>query len=74
MRAIYNLLCSADRASLPSIFVFVALPVLLLLAVLIPPGYAPDEPDHAVRIGSLLHFQVLGQRGTGVAPDGSAVG
>ncbi len=73
MRALRNLLDLAGRVSLPGLFVFVSLPVLLLLAVLIPPGYSPDEPDHAARIGSLLHLQLLGQRGMSVAPDGSAV-
>lgn len=42
------------------LFLFVALPPALLLALTIPPGETPDEPAHAARAGSLLHGEILG--------------
>jgi hypothetical protein len=53
------------------IFLLLAAPLLLLQAMLIPPGYAPDEPDHAARAESLLHGAILGLRGEGGGIGGS---
>jgi hypothetical protein len=53
------------------VFLLLATPLLLLQAVLIPPGYSPDEPDHAARAEGLLHGSLLGMRGQGPGMGGS---
>ncbi len=48
--------------TLPVVFALTAGPVLLALALLIPPGDVPDEFDHAARAESLLRGEIVGLR------------
>ena len=50
------------------LYLLIATPLLVSMAFLIPPGYAPDEPDHAARAESVLHGAILGGRGIGPGP------
>jgi hypothetical protein len=43
-------------------FLLCAFPTGLMLAVLTPPGWAPDESHHLARAAGLLHGAVLGER------------
>lgn len=54
---------------LAPIFVLCALPLMIYLAVKVPPGQAPDETAHAIRAASLLQGQFAGFRG---APEWNA--
>lgn len=45
------------------VFMVLAGPLLVVQALLIPPGYVPDEPDHAARAEGLSHGSVMGMRG-----------
>ncbi len=58
-------------ARLPAIaFAFVAVPLCLFLAMVVPAGQGPDEATHLVRAASLLHGDMLGRRGTVKLPGG----
>jgi hypothetical protein len=48
------------------------MPLLLLQVLLIPPGYSPDEADHAARADSVSRGAILGERGEGVGMLGAA--
>ena len=52
-----------------ALFVLCALPVLVLTALLTPPGQSPDEPTHVARAEGLLHGAVLGARAQEPDPD-----
>lgn len=47
---------------LAGLFVLMALPVLLFVALLVPVGETPDEWAHIVRADSLLHGEIIGGR------------
>lgn len=53
---------------LPFLFMACALPVLVLTALLTPPGQSPDEPAHLVRANSLLRGAFVPVRKSGVNP------
>lgn len=53
---------SVQRA-LAALFVAVALPTCVMLALLTPLGQVADEPAHVLRAASLLHGQWIGRRG-----------
>ena len=60
-------------ATLPRLFLLLALPVLLFLSLHVPTGEIPDEVAHVARMDSLLHGDVLGRRGTTKDGLGNAV-
>jgi hypothetical protein len=47
---------------LASLFVLIALPTCLMLAVLVPPGQVADEPGHIARADALRHGVLHGTR------------
>jgi len=49
--------------ALPWVFVLCALPVMIFIAITVPPGQSPDEIAHAIRAASVVHFQIVGARG-----------
>ncbi len=51
------------RRALAALFVAVALPTCITLALLTPLGQVADEPAHVLRAASLLHGQWIGRRG-----------
>lgn len=53
---------AVDRA-LPALFVILALPLMIFIALAVPPGQSPDEPNHVVRVASVAHGQITGRRG-----------
>ena len=53
---------AVDRA-LPALFVILALPLMIFIALAVPPGQSPDEPNHVVRVASVVHGQITGRRG-----------
>ena len=50
---------AGESGFLPFLFLACALPVLALTALLTPPGQAPDEPAHLIRVNSLLHGALM---------------
>ncbi|MBC7799677.1 MAG: hypothetical protein H7Z10_03565, partial [Gemmatimonadaceae bacterium] len=56
------------RLILPALLLALVMPVILMLAILVPLGEVPDEVFHAVRTDSLTHGSVLGRRQA--RPDG----
>ncbi len=57
-----------DKNILMALFLFCALPVTGLTALLTPPGQSPDEPAHMVRAAGLLDGQIIAHRATGTDP------
>jgi hypothetical protein len=51
------------RRALAVLFVAIALPTCVTLALLTPLGQVADEPAHVLRAASLLHGQWIGRRG-----------
>ena len=51
-----------SRLVLPALFLILAVPVMLISAVLVPTGEVPDEVAHIVRANGLLHRSILGYR------------
>lgn len=49
-------------AAPPLLFILLVFPVLVLSALIVPPGEIPDEVAHIVRANSLLHGQLFGER------------
>ena len=61
---------------LPRIYLLLALPINLLLCLLTPPFFAPDEPHHAARAIALGHGQWMAQltpQEAGAAIDANAL-
>jgi hypothetical protein len=52
----------------PLLFLFCALPVTVMVALLTPPGQSPDEPAHLARAAGLLHGAILPVRKPGTDP------
>jgi hypothetical protein len=53
---------ATERAAALVVFVLLVLPLVFLCAWRVPTGQAPDEPDHVVRIASVLDGQIIGHR------------
>lgn len=51
-----------QRALLPSLFLFAALPTLIFLALSVPTGEVPDEVAHIIRADSVRHGAIAGFR------------
>ncbi|MDE1906682.1 MAG: DUF2142 domain-containing protein [Rhodospirillales bacterium] len=58
-----------EAGFLPFLFLACALPVLVLTALLTPPGQSPDEPAHLIRANGLLHGAFLPVQKPGTDPD-----
>ena len=54
--------CWQIRFVLPSLFLLTVPQALIMLAVMVPPGGVPDEPNHMVRADSLRYGEVFGHR------------
>jgi len=61
---------SVQRA-LAWLFLVVALPTGVMLALLMPLGHVTDERAHVLRVASLLHGQWIGRRGPDLREDGT---
>lgn len=64
----------APRAALlAALFLLLAGPLGLMLAVQVPLGHVADEPAHVLRAAGLLHGELIGHRQTVRRPDGRVV-
>ena len=60
---------AGEAGILSFLFLACALPVLVLTALLTPPGQSPDEPAHLIRANALLHGAFMPVRKPGTDPD-----
>lgn len=51
-----------SKSLLTALFIFCALPVTGLTALLTPPGQTPDEAAHMIRAAGLLHGAIIAQK------------
>jgi hypothetical protein len=58
----------AGKPALVVLFLFCALPVGLMSALVTPPGQSPDEPMHMMRAEGLLHGAILAVRKSDTDP------
>jgi hypothetical protein len=56
---------------LAAMFLLLALPLGVVLAVQVPLGHVPDEPAHVMRAAGLLRGGLIGHRAEGAQPDGT---
>lgn len=57
-----------SKITLVALFLFCALPVTVVSALITPPGQVPDETAHMLRASGLMHGVILGHRETNFDP------
>jgi hypothetical protein len=64
-----NLQCFWGKPAIMLCFILCALPVVVMTALIVPPGQSPDETAHLARAAGLLHGAILGVRKNGIDPN-----